>query len=575
MIIKKSLGTCICSCFLIIVISLPIVTHSQSPKFPRQVVLDPRNDYQDSDFYGITINKNLNCNMSNSFFPDRPDIEEVNYISDGNILNLIVWFSNPFNYGAFGITNNTNYNNETTRVAINIEKLNETKSLESYTRDRLFSINKLTSFKKVDESNSVLFNLSAHKVVYDYSKNGIPLRAIKIWALENDTEYVFTYVSDISAFERFLPMVDHIQNSFINSSFKNNSHMLKGYSIYDDGNISFQYPEGWNLTPKNNASFISITPENINELFFKDDRKIILSFDINSGYDVRGEDYRVYYDWDPLIQQWKRSAVEMKSSHEGTRHLVEKIIDNQTTVDILPNGNIYADLYVNLSKFNFPDKYSVIPFVYDYYANGKGDCNIDFYDFGEEVYFPPVDDDFKFTFSPDNIVVRQGESTDIELQVKNNNLKINSTIALSSTSAYSKNLSSIDYIRSTFTPEKIYTTPDGVATSVLNIRISDNAPVRSHTIATDANVTISGPLRRMINGLEIPTPGINVTKNIPITITVMPKITYLDMLSGFAKDMFSPLVGGVASLIAILTGGSVGLVELYKKRKNRKSGIKT
>ena len=53
-------------------------------------------------------------------------------------------------------------------------------SFEDYTRDRHFSISKFLSYKKVDETNAFSFNLSAHKIVYDYFKNGIPLRSMKV-----------------------------------------------------------------------------------------------------------------------------------------------------------------------------------------------------------------------------------------------------------------------------------------------------------------------------------------------------------------------------------------------------------
>ena len=36
------------------------------------------------------------CNEKQSFFPSTPDIEEINYLSDGKTLNATFWLSSSF-----------------------------------------------------------------------------------------------------------------------------------------------------------------------------------------------------------------------------------------------------------------------------------------------------------------------------------------------------------------------------------------------------------------------------------------------------------------------------------------------
>jgi hypothetical protein len=542
-------------------------------------MLDRLKDYEHSKFYGSETNKNLECNLTKSIFPYKPDIEEVNYISDGKNLHITLWLSDPFDYEKI-LFNETmtpnktdNFMNETNQITLSIKKIKDNLSYNDYTQNKIFSLTKLPLFKKIDESNTSLFNLTGHQIIYSYEKNSIPLKAMKVWALANNTEYVFTYRADATIFEGLLPLIQKIKDSSMNISFINNreEHLIEGFSYYDNHNVSIQYPKEWNLEVQRDTGFISIVPSQSNELFFKTDRKIILSFDINSSYDVRGEDYRIYYEYDPLLNKWKRSVVSMKSSQEGITLLEEKLLENKTTVDILKQGKSYTDLYVNLSQFNFPDKYSVIPFVYDFYSNNKGNCMIDFYDFGTEVYFPPINDDFKFIFSPDNIVLSQGESKDIELQIKNNNLKINSTINLSSSPAYidqENYTGTMEYVHSKFTPTKIYVSPDSISTSTFNIQVLDNASIRPYTLSAKAELSIFGPLRRMIENAETPPTGININKTFPVTVTVTPKITFEEKLIQFTKDIFDPLVGIAVSIIAIITA-IVGIFKWNKKRKNK------
>jgi hypothetical protein len=193
---------------------------------------------------------------------------------------------------------------------------------------------------------------------------------MKIWALDDNNDgivYVFTYITDSDKFEKFEPLVTAIKNTFMNQTnfqqFKldNSNNLLKSYKN-NITNINIQYPRSWKLI-ENNTDIITISQNKSKEVFKKNAQNIILSFDITSGYDVRGEDYRVYYKWNENSKDWKRIVVEMKSSKNGERKIEERVIEEKVIDDIgLGQGSNFANVYVNLSEFNFPDKYNVIPF---------------------------------------------------------------------------------------------------------------------------------------------------------------------------------------------------------------------
>src|SRR5687768_10048077 len=66
---------------------------ADSPSFPRQAILDKPEDW---DFPNYAIYSSLRCNENTVDFPGPPDIQEINYLSDGKVLNATIWFSTPF-----------------------------------------------------------------------------------------------------------------------------------------------------------------------------------------------------------------------------------------------------------------------------------------------------------------------------------------------------------------------------------------------------------------------------------------------------------------------------------------------
>ena len=72
--------------------------HALSPSFPRQVIIDGSNDWVSGNFLSAPSSNftTSKCKVEKSFFPSTPDIEEINYLSDGKTLNATFWLSSSF-----------------------------------------------------------------------------------------------------------------------------------------------------------------------------------------------------------------------------------------------------------------------------------------------------------------------------------------------------------------------------------------------------------------------------------------------------------------------------------------------
>ena len=95
----------------------------------------------------------------------------------------------------------------------------------------------------------------------------------------------------------------------------------------------------------------------------------ILSLDVHGAYDVKhGADYGLRYDWDAMNESWTRGIEEIAPSGEI------KYIEPKTNYDIFKNNNSknYIDMSLDLSRLNYPEQYSIVFSVYDYFVrNGR------------------------------------------------------------------------------------------------------------------------------------------------------------------------------------------------------------
>lgn len=553
-----------------------------SPSFPRQVVIDGSKDWFPKNLLkGPNSNFNTTqCNEKKSFIPSYPDIEEINYLSDGKFLNATIWlssfFEEPKQYHNFSFTlgppppKKINSSIDKNIVAVDVKNFeNKNMNLNEYSQQKIFSLKKLPSFTNMEASNTLLSKILAHKLTYEYTKQNDQIKALKIWTIANDKIYTITYLAEKERFESYLPSVQNIINSFNiiknNSSNLNNQLINNNYQNYVNESLELevQYLNDWKKeTDKNNSARIIFSPP-YTEPLFKTGRIIVMAMDVNSGYDFRGEDYRVTLDWDPTIRNWTRLVQESKASMGEDRTLDSGeyiILEQQKNYGGFFNKEKdYVKLSMDLSKLNFPDQYSLVFFVIDNYSNRNDTCTIDLFDMSDEVHIPPPE--FSFIVSPSSISLRPGEEAKLELQIKNTNAKLNSNVSLSTNITKDLDIK--------FTPNITSVPPSGLSTSVIYLKAKENATDRPYTFSIKANITFPSELTNYLtNEKFFNIEGARMFETSDVTVTVLPALKIEEKLNSFITTWFNPITSTYTTIITIITG-LLGWSIWKRKKKNQ------
>jgi len=550
-----------------------------SPSFPRQVIIDGSKDWFPKNLLK-TPNSNINttqCNEKKSFFPSYPDIEEINYLSDGKFLNATIWlssfFEEPKQYHNFSFNIEPSKKPQSSIdkniVAVDVKNLeNKNTNLNEYSQQKIFSLKKLPSFTNMQASTTLLSKILAYKVTYEYTKQNDNIKALKIWTIANDKIYTITYLAEKERFDTYLQIVQNIINSFEiikNNSFTLNNPLIDNYQNYINKSLELklQYPMDWKKeTNKNNPALVIFSPP-YTEPLFKTGRIIVMAMDVNSGYDFRGEDYRVTLDWDPTIRNWTRLVQESKASMGEDRTLDSGeylILEQQKNYGGFFNKEKdYVKLSMDLSKLNFPDQYSLVFFVVDNYSNKNDTCAIDLFDMSDEVHIPPPE--FSFIVSPSSISLRPGEEAKLELQIKNTNAKLNSNVSLSTNTTKDLNIK--------FTPNITSVPPSGLSTSVIYLNAKENATDRPYTFSIKANITFPSQLTNYLtNEKFFNTEGARMYETSDVTVTVLPPLKIEEKFNSFVTTWFNPITSTYTTIITIITG-LLGWSIWKRKKKNQ------
>jgi hypothetical protein len=562
----------------ILLINLQHQVDAISPSFPRQVIIDDGEDWYPQNLLEAP-DSNFNssqCNEDKSFFSSYPDIEEINYLSDGKTLNATVWlssfFEEPKEYYDYSL-NKTSLKETNSSIAKNIVSLevknlqNKSMTLNEYTKQRLFSLRTLPSFTNMIASTIMLADNLAHKISYSYSKNNDDIDALKIWTIANNKIYTITYIADKERFSYYLPSVQNIINSLNinNDSFKLTQPTIDNYRAYVNKSLGtkLQYPIDWKKQVSKNNPTLTIFYPPFKESLFKTGRIIVMAMDVNSGYDFRGEDYRVTLDWDPSIKNWTRLVQESKSSMGEDRTLGSGeyiILEQQKNYGGFFNKEKdYVKLSMDLSKINFPDQYSLVFFVIDSYSNRSYTCNIDLFDMSDEVHIPPPE--FTFVVSPSSISLRPGEEAKMELQIKNTNAKLNSKVLLSTNTTKDLDIK--------FIPNSTSVPPSGLSTSLISLNAKSNISDRPYTFSIKANITFPSQLTNYLTNEKFNnTGGARMIKSSDVTVTVLPALKIEEKFNYFITTWFNPLTSTYTTIITIITG-LLGWSIWKRKKKNK------
>jgi hypothetical protein len=282
----------------------------------------------------------------------------------------------------------------------------------------------------------------------------------------------------------------------------------------------------------------------------------LLSVIVHGSYDVEGPDYALRYDWDAINDSWTRGVVEVAPSGEV------KYLEPKANYGIFKNNNSknYIDLSLDLSRLNYPEQYSVVFSVFDYFIRNGRACALS--DITSRVHIPPPT--FNLSTSPSSVELRPGEEKNIRLQLRSNsNIPAKVHFILDNDTLR-------DRIISDLSADEISIPPYGLVTSNLKLRSLENTSVDSYTLPILASLDIAtvATTRRStetITNLQ----NQSLDQSSYFTIKVLPSLTLEQKLEIFLKQWILPLTGiwtfiaGVAAVMVPL------IIRLYRKNKKK------
>jgi hypothetical protein len=271
-----------------------------------------------------------------------------------------------------------------------------------------------------------------------------------------------------------------------------------------------------------------------------------------------GVDYQKEIQWNSTRKAWNSFLAEYSSpSHFRTLESHE----NDTIV--FEKNQKYFLLPLNLESITFPSKYRVLYYTVVAYNNSSKTI----IDLTGWIDIPTA----VYTLStlPTPLVIRQGEKTDIGVQLKSNSDIPPKAVSFVPSEHYSN-------IKITFNPQKstnessssVSSSSSGTAPVPFRIEVPDEAPIGQYTIPILANISTgtlfpSDFINLFNSNLSVPTQGY-FTKQANLTLAVIKPPS----ISEQVKDFWSVY----GALISLLGAGFAGALSTYifDYLKNRK-----
>jgi hypothetical protein len=288
-----------------------------------------------------------------------------------------------------------------------------------------------------------------------------------------------------------------------------------------------------------------------------------MTITVPSVYDTEGTDYRLDYRLDILNNTWTRTVEEVSPQGDF------KVLQSNHNYSVFHlKAQKYINLFLDLAALNYPDEYVLLFYAFDYFIEGYRICPMA--DITSRVHIPPPE--FGISSSPSSVELRPGEHKSIELNLKSNaNIKSRVLFSGSQTDELK------DKIKFNFTTNNISVPLNGIVTSKLDIKASENVEADSYTLPISANISViteDKPRRGGTTGEILYNPTDQVlfeTSN--LTVTVLPSLTLLDYINNILNSWGAP----VKELIGLITAiGSIGAVVFgtvkWIRRKQKKTG---
>jgi len=557
--------------------------YASSPSFARQSATDLYGDWGfNNEMPGSNITK---CVAErNSSFALPPDITEVNYLSDGKVLHATLWMSSPIDEFKSqkeidSLSDPSNLTHKEDIFSMIVEKNNQSLSLSNHDEEIIEKLHtNLSNVRIINDSPITISGNPGRIIRYTHTEKSLgDLTGILAFVVKNN--FVYTLRAQMSHYSYFSPIFHRMLDSFDLQGIMHSPRMTGNFllDLFDtvgiirsangtDNLLTYQsplsgstikYPLGWERVENNthNKTIVYFYPS-----YYKIGRTIIMSIDVNSAYDLGLEDYRLIVDWDESTQKWTKEIWDTKSSSSKDKNLVTaeyKILDKNNYTGFYTSGKSYIDLTLDLSKIGSPDQYNLLFFVTDNYVSKAKNTSCAVIDLSNQFQVPPPE--FSITASPASVNLMQDEHKNIELKIKNTNVKMNSTVLLSANKP-----KDIDI---TLSPNQTSIPSLGTSTVLMNVGSTKYTEPHPYTVSITADFDF--PLTtRNLSLPSIPNkPSATIKQFHDLTVTVLQPLTLEEQLHNFLTGWFNPLTGAYSTIVTIITGILGWKIWKHQKKK--------
>jgi hypothetical protein len=382
----------------------------------------------------------------------------------------------------------------------------------------------------------------------------ISLRPIIIEALASSPSFPRQVEVEPPHDWRYFPLTPHSNCTAIGKSVQI-PHMV-GASYFSDGNTL-------NATIWLSGPFQKVPFPLIRSPTYSMDIGIVQSYNTNVKVD-----YADMIQWDGLSSTWTRTIQEFLAN--STRTLLHD--NNYTSFDNTGN-NGHVNFSLDLRKVSSPTQYFVVFLALDAILQGGNSCGlVDV--IGHQIYIPPPD--FRISVVPNPTELTQGEERTLELRVNSSTL-VKPLFSISKVNAPPGLEISIN-------PNRTYIPPEGIATSFVKVKATDNVDLGPKTIALYPNVSFPVTIdvtslvqafSSKVIGKQSPNNSMLNVNNISSSINPRPAYFSVIVKSYPFQEQFKDFWNAYGGVIGLIGGGfAAGFSALIIDRFNRRSKTK-
>jgi hypothetical protein len=411
---------------------------------------------------------------------------------------------------------------------------------------------------------------------------------MQIWTLKGGKVYTVSYLAKTEYYLTYLPAIKGMMDSFEivpSAIIPQQINQSNAYSLYYDpsSGIMIRYPTNETIVkeaepnPSRYLHAVSFYP-NIGGVF--ESVSYDIAIDLSTIYKTQlGTDYFMRIYTDSLSQNWTGELYE--ETTQGEKRVLWREYNPIYFDYKLPLDFITLDL--DLQDLNYPDEYSIAFDALHLYTIGEDQwCGLA--DVTNTYQIPAPE--FIISTSPTSVDLRPGEEKMVELKVESTLQNLDATVYLSPGIINNTQVEANPNIeRIEFNPSELFIPPNGVATSLLKIKVTDNPTLRPMTIPVDMYITF--PNSRIVTfgntTTEIKSNSLtgNITKEYSgLTVNILRALNpqeqfgaFWEVWGGFISFIGAGFAAGAAAILFDRLknkGSNTGLGFWTLKRKNKK-----